>query len=348
MIFTVPLARVVAIHKDLPHPYRRYQIGPSFRDEVADNHHYRQFIQCDADVVGCTSLLADAEFIVLAYTGLKELGFSDFLIRVNHRKIFQSIVSLIGMEGQEALKIQRALDKSDKHTQEGIEGIKRDLGNYGIRERAINILIEILKIDGSSAEMLVQLQGMIGECEGINELRDILLYLPKEVADRVTVDLSLARGADYYTGFIFEGVINHVSAGAVLGGGRYDNLIAGFGGSFEPAIGMAFGFERILLAMRQLEIFDLLNVDRQKIMAGCTDKRFLLQLFSIASQLRSNLFEVITIFDPVKKEELLKIANQQLCDTAVLINGCDDPVIKSTDIQLLEKIKRVFASVEVH
>ena len=263
---TVPLARFAGSHPEIPRPLKRYQIETVFRDDKPDLGHFREFTQCDGDVIGNPCLSADAEVINVAHFGLSRLGFDDFTIRVNHRGIIKAIAEKAGIfDNAGTLTVQRALDFSDKVTKSGVEGIRSDLANYGAPENVIDVIVEMILLGGDSAiEKLAAIERALSFSEigriATGELRTILEMVPDSVIDNVSVDLTLARGADYYTGFILEGVIASVPVGAVLGGGRYDNLVGKFGDTPEPAVGMAFGLERIITAMKLLGMFEDIDI----------------------------------------------------------------------------------------
>lgn len=259
---TVPLARFAGAHPEIPRPLKRYQIATVFRDDRPDLGHFREFTQCDGDVVGNPSLSADAEVINVACAGLTRLGFSAFRIRVSHRGIIKAIAEKAGVaDASGTLIVQRALDFSDKVAKSGISGVRDDLANYGIPSNVIDVIVEMIMLDGDGPlDKLAKIQRALSFSEvgqmATEELGVILGMLPPNILEKVSVDLTLARGADCYTGFILEGVIDSVPVGAVLGGGRYDDLIGKFGNRPEPAVGMAFGLERIITAMRLLGMFD--------------------------------------------------------------------------------------------
>ncbi|MFA5297332.1 MAG: histidine--tRNA ligase [Lutibacter sp.] len=255
---TVPLARVVNMYPNIPRPFKRYQIATSFRDDEVDHGHFREFTQCDGDVIGVSDLSADAEVICMAHLGLKSIGFKSFIIRINHRGIMKGIAEYACGPNYDVLEIQRALDFADKSIKQGIAGVKTDLLRRGIPKSAVEKFIPILNFKGNTFNKLdfikKELENYPDAQKGITELQIIINLLPEEVQNNISVDLTLARGADYYTGFILEGVIPGIPVGAVLGGGRYDNLISATGGGNEPATGMAFGLERILTVMEEMSI----------------------------------------------------------------------------------------------
>lgn len=268
---TVPLARVISMYPEIQKPYKRYQLQESFRDDDVDKGHFREFVQCDGDVVGATTLLADAEIIMIAYDGLNKIGFSDFTIRINHRKIIQGIAEKAGIYSDSGfIKIQRAIDYADKIIKNGVAGIKQDLEKRNVSDTVINVICDLVNIVTEDPfETLNKIQGYLADSnsalEGIQELREILTYIPSKVLSKVKIDFTLARGADYYTGFIIESVINNIELGAVLGGGRFDNLVEAFCDERVPAVGMAFGLERIITAMKELELTDKLEIYPKKV-----------------------------------------------------------------------------------
>ncbi len=277
---TVPLARVVSMHDDISLPYKRYQLQQSYRDDEIDKGHFREFIQCDGDVVGCNSLATDAEFVMLSYDGLKELGFENFTIRLNHRAIIKAIAEKSGlMNKEDTLEIQRAIDYADKVIKNGTEGIRSDLEKRNINGKVINIIIDLVDISNNSKDINDNLdkidnyfQGNENAKKGVDELREITSLIPDSVLDKTKIDFTLARGADYYTGFIIEAVINDLKLGAVLGGGRYDNLVEAFNNKKIPAVGMAFGMERIIVAMKELGLDKAIDIENPKFMLYANDK----------------------------------------------------------------------------
>lgn len=270
---TVPLARVVSMYPErINKPYKRYQLQESFRDDEVDKGHFREFVQCDGDIVGAETLLADAEIIMIAYEGLTEIGFEDFTIRLNHRKIMHAIAEKAGVYTKEGfLQIQRAIDYADKVIKNGVDGIRKDLKRREVDDNVIGIICELVEmVTDNVEETLNNIQSYFAgfdiATEGINEMREILNYIPENVRQVIKIDFTLARGADYYTGFILEAVINGIKLGAVLGGGRFDNLVEAFSDEKVPAVGMAFGLERIITAMKELLLNEKLHIAPNKIL----------------------------------------------------------------------------------
>ena len=191
---TVPLARVVSMYPDIQKPYKRYQLQESFRDDDVDKGHFREFIQCDGDIVGASSLLADAEITMIAYDGLSEIGFSDFTIRLNHRKIIHGIAEKSGINSQEGfLQIQRAIDFADKVSKNGVEGIKKDLEKRKITDAVITTICDLIsQITDNPLETLDNIRDYLSDSpialEGINELKEILSYIPENIRKTIKIE----------------------------------------------------------------------------------------------------------------------------------------------------------------
>jgi len=194
----------------------------------------------------------------MAAQGLTELGFSKFMIRINHRGIIKGLSEYVCRSSHDLNRVPRAIDYVDKYTHLGVVGIMPELMKRGLSKSEAKKLATILSFKGTVGQTFEYLDRLFpvnsAARTSVGELRTIYSYIPEEVQKHVRVDLSLARGADYYTGFILEGIIPGVAVGAVLGGGRYDKLMQKFGGKEDPAVGMAFGIERLMTASEKLTI----------------------------------------------------------------------------------------------
>jgi len=256
---TVPLSRVVAMYQDeLILPFKRYQIQPVWRADRPQRGRYREFYQCDVDIVGTSSMLADAEGVAIVYDTLSTLGFDKFKIRINNRKILNGILSYAGVEHEKGNSVFIAIDKLEKI---GLDGVKQELANRGISDAETKKIFSILEISGEPEQILSELTSTFKEfdslIEGTEELQQIISFLeemgvPK---DKYNIDLFLVRGLGYYTGPVHEAVVEEPKMGSLTGGGRYDQLIGIFLGREIPATGTAFGIERIIDVMTQLEMF---------------------------------------------------------------------------------------------
>lgn len=245
---TVPLARVVAQHRsEIVFPFKRYQMERVWRADRPQKGRYREFYQCDVDIVGTPSMMADADVIAVIYEALKKLNFDSFVIRINNRKLISALHEKIG-EGSE-LEIARAMDKLDK---KGREGVYEELKARGISSKGAKIVLAAMEIKN-----LEQARDFYGNHQGIQELEELFSYLKGYgIPERYfQYDPSLARGLDYYTGPIFETVVEEPRIGSITGGGRYDRLIGIFSGTEIPATGTSLGVERIIAVMEELNMF---------------------------------------------------------------------------------------------
>jgi len=254
---TVPLARFIANHQDIPLPFRRYHIGPVWRHEEPQRGRYREFYQCDADIVGSPYPEADAEIVNLAVDSIKALGFeAGFQVRVNDRRLLRGVYEVeLGLENP--LPVYRAVDKLDKI---GIEGVRSELEKLGLASTTISRILDLLEVRMPIGEAVAELRGRYGGKnthidEALNHLEGMASLLHGD-AD-IILDMSLVRGLDYYTGPILEVVLERPRIGSVAGGGRYDGLIGIFLGKQIPATGVSIGIERIIDAGIELGIYSL-------------------------------------------------------------------------------------------
>jgi len=254
---TIPLARVVAQHTELPSPFKRYQIGNVWRAESPGRGRFREFTQCDIDIVGSSSLTADAECLVVDLAVMEALGV-DAEVRINNRKVFRGLQERLGVEDSRAMNnVLRVIDKLPKV---GEEGVRAELADELKLEAArIDAVIEFCRITGTNAEIFEQLERLLGESEigmqGIGELRTVLKYAYAQgvrEAD-VKLDPSIARGLDYYTGTVFETFLRNLDGfGSVMSGGRYDDLVGLYAGQQIPAVGVSVGLDRLLAGLIEL------------------------------------------------------------------------------------------------
>ena len=253
---TVPFARfVVQHHNEITFPFKRYQIQPVWRADRPQKGRYREFYQCDVDVIGSSSLLYEVEMVTIAAEIFKKLGIS-ITILMNNRKILSGIAEVIG-ESARITDITVAIDKLDKI---GLEGVNKELSEKGLSSGTIAKLQPILGLQGGNFEKLDQLSGILAESEtgltGIVEMRTIFKYIEAlQPEAKVEVDLTLARGLNYYTGAIIEIKANDAQMGSISGGGRYDDLTGIFGLKGMSGIGISFGADRIYDVMNELKLF---------------------------------------------------------------------------------------------
>lgn len=252
---TVPFARYVVQHRDeLQLPFKRYQIQPVWRADRPQKGRYREFYQCDADVVGSDSLINEVELMQIVDTVFTKFGIR-VQIKINNRKILTGIAEVIG-EADKIVDITVAIDKLDKI---GLEAVNEELRNDGISEEAIEKLQPIIKLEGTNDEKLQVIREVLTSSEvglkGVEETQYILDNLKGCLKNEIQLDLTLARGLNYYTGAIFEVKALDVQIGSITGGGRYDNLTGIFGMPGLSGVGISFGADRIYDVLNQLELY---------------------------------------------------------------------------------------------
>jgi histidyl-tRNA synthetase len=266
---TVPFARYVVQHQnDITFPFKRYQIQPVWRADRPQKGRFREFFQCDADVVGSKSLWQEVEFIQLYDTVFTNLGLAGTTIKINNRKILSGIAEVIGAQDK-LIDFTVALDKLDKI---GKEGVVKEMLSKGITEDAIEKVQPLFDFTGSNTDKLASLQSMLSTSEeginGVEELRFVINSIEElglETA-ALEVDVTLARGLNYYTGAIFEvSAPKGVKMGSIGGGGRYDDLTGIFGLKDVSGVGISFGLDRIYLVLEELGLFKVVNLPKPKV-----------------------------------------------------------------------------------
>ncbi len=286
---TVPLARFVATHRGIPLPFKRYHIAPVWRHEEPQKGRYREFYQCDADIVGSPYPEADAEIVNLTVDAIRALGFEEgFTIRLNDRRllrgVFEEELGLVNV-----IPVYRAIDKLDKI---GRDGVRVELEKLGLSTSTVSKIMDIISITGTPGEVLSEVSRRYGGNRSVREAVDHLEELVGLVrdVDRVKIDMSLVRGLDYYTGPILEVVLDRPRIGSVAGGGRYDNLIGLFLGESIPATGVSIGIERIIDAGLELGIYSLSRktVTSVQIIVLAKDRGVYLYAWRTADLLRSS------------------------------------------------------------
>ncbi|MFP4321214.1 MAG: histidine--tRNA ligase [Anaerolineales bacterium] len=256
---TVPLSRFFAEHENaLSVPFRRYHIAPVWRGERPGRGRYREFTQCDADIVGVRGVAADAECLAVVYTALTRLGFRAFQVKLNHRGLLLSLAAYAGVPAAQQGGLYRIIDKTDKI---GLDGVAKELANEGLPDAVITALVDLLGYEAAdNAEHLAHLRALLGQeaAPALDELADLLRYtealgVPPGI---IALDLSMVRGLGYYTGPIYETIITEPeNLGSVQGGGRYDDLIGLFRFQSLPTTGISLGIERIIDLMDQLDLY---------------------------------------------------------------------------------------------
>lgn len=333
---TVPFARfVVQNRNELVFPFKRYQIQPVWRADRPQKGRYREFYQCDVDVIGSNSLLNEVELIQIVDEVYRRLNISVTL-KINNRKILSGIAETIG-EADRIVDITVAIDKLDKI---GLEKVNAELLQKGISVEAIGKLQPILALSGSNNEKIEQIETVIARSEigmkGIDEMRTIFAYLEKlNMQLPVELDLTLARGLNYYTGAIFEVKANDMSIGSITGGGRYDDLTGIFGLPDVSGVGISFGADRIFDVMDQLNLFPEETTAASKVFFVNFGEKEEVYLLPILAQLRNIgvSCEIYPEADKMKKQ--MNYANRKGIPYVVLAGESE---IESGKLTLKEMI----------
>jgi len=270
---TVSLARVIGMNPQLKMPFKRYEIGNVWRDGPMGLARYRQFLQCDVDIIGCNTMLADAELIALTDKAFNELGL-DAVIKVNNRKVLNDILDYLKIKKDKCDDVILSIDKLEKF---GIDAVKKELKAKKINKKVIDELLKIINTKGTNNDKINKLKKIIKNSEGLKEIEELLGYL-KILNIDVDFDVSLARGLSYYTGPIFEVILKDSKVkSSVAGGGRYDNMIGSLLGKGNyPATGISFGLDRIYDAV----------VEKKKEKAKTVTKVFIIPIGMLKESLK--------------------------------------------------------------
>jgi len=285
---TISLARIVASNPQLPKPFKRYEIGPAWRYEEPQLGRMRQFYQADIDVCGSESLEADVECIACAVYCLKYLGLEKFAVRISNRKILDGLLELAGINKEKNLIVFRVIDKLDKI---GEKGVKNELLKIDLAEEQIQKLLNFITIKGKYKKVLMRIKKILAGIKigegGFKELEKIFeLSKNYGISDLISLDLSLARGLDYYTGPIFEIVEDTKKLiGTLAAGGRYNNLIELLGGRPTPATGISLGIERIIEIIKSEKMLDLPKT-KVKVFVANVNEKIKKEAIKIAQKLR--------------------------------------------------------------
>jgi len=311
---TVPFARFVVQHQnELTFPFKRYQIQPVWRADRPQRGRYREFYQCDVDVVGSESLMQEVELIQIFDEVLSNLKLSDFTIKINNRKILSGLVEVVG-EADKLIPITVAIDKLDKI---GEEGVVKELREKEISNSAIEKLKPLLSIKGSNEEVLKAVESIVLSSEigakGMEELTFVLNTIKQLGLNnaKLEFDPSLARGLNYYTGAIFEVKANEVNIGSICGGGRYDDLTGIFGMKNLSGVGVSFGADRIYDVLEELNLFPQeLASSTQLMFANFGDKEAMQSAIWL-KQLRDNGISSELYPDSHKLKKQMNYANNK-------------------------------------
>lgn len=319
---TIPFARYVAMnHGQLTFPFKRYQIQPVWRADRPQRGRYREFYQCDADVVGSKSLLNEVELTNIYATVFERLKIS-IEIRLNNRKILSALAEIVG-GADKMMDITTAIDKLDKI---GLQKVKEELGERGLTNEQITTVENYLFITGSNEEKLANAKELFANSPtglgGISELEYVLSHVSR-LTSQVSIDLTLARGLNYYTGTIFEIKAVGAQMGSIGGGGRYDDLTGLFGVPNLPGVGISFGVDRIYDVMEELRLFPEATAQGTKVLFFNLGEAESKAAYALMQSLRSNGIAAEIFHEPQKFDKQFKYAEKKGIPYIVIIGSAE-------------------------
>ena len=324
---TVPFARYVVQHQnEIEFPFKRYQMQPVWRADRPQKGRFREFYQCDADVVGSKGLWQEVEFVQLYDAVFSKLKLVGTTIKLNNRKILAGIAEIIGAKDK-LIDFTVALDKLDKI---GAAGVTKEMLSKGISEEAIQKVQPLFNFTGSNQDKLNQLQELLAESEeglqGVKELRfvvDNIEILGLESAN-LELDVTLARGLNYYTGAIYEvSAPEGVAMGSIGGGGRYDDLTGIFGLKDVSGVGISFGLDRIYLVLEELNLFDVVELPKPKVLFINFGEKEAAYCMKALAELRKNNIKSELYPDAAKMKKQLNYANRREIPFVVLVGSTE-------------------------
>jgi len=321
---TVPFARYVVSHQsEITFPFKRFQVQPVWRADRPQKGRYREFYQCDADVVGSDSLLNEAEFILIYDEALGNFGLKDFTIKINNRKILAGIAELIG-KPELIVNMTVAIDKLDKI---GMDGVSKELLERGFTEDDLQKLKPVILLGGSNDEKLDALKEVLKDSaiglKGIEEIDTVFTYLKISTVKKakLELDITLARGLNYYTGAIFEVKTNEAAMGSIGGGGRYDDLTGMFGLKGLTGAGISFGADRIYDVLEELKLFPEDATQGTQVLICCLDREFENYGFKLVQQLRQQEIRAELYPPGAKIKKQLDYANNKSIAYTMIIGS---------------------------
>ncbi|MFF5383085.1 histidine--tRNA ligase [Pedobacter suwonensis] len=325
---TVPFARYVVMHQhEITLPFKRFQVQPVWRADRPQKGRYREFYQCDVDVVGSESLLNEAEFILIYNEALSKLGLKDFTVKINNRKILSGIAEIIG-KPELIIDMTVAIDKLDKI---GLDGVSKELLERGFTEQDLEKLRPVILLEGFNEEKLASLKEVLAESEtglkGIAEIEQVFDYVESLIAyglpltAKLELDITLARGLNYYTGCIFEVKTNEVAMGSIGGGGRYDDLTGMFGLKGLTGVGVSFGADRIYDVLEELNLFPASAEVGTKVLISNFDEAAEKYALPIVQQLRNAGIAAELYPSSAKLKKQMAYADAKNIPYVILVGG---------------------------
>lgn len=347
---TVPLARFVAMNtSNINFPFRRYQLGKVFRGERPQKGRFREFYQCDIDIIGngSLSLVNDAEIPAIIYSLFNKLNVGNFVIKISNRKILNGLVEALGYP-EKTEEVLRMVDKMDKI---GLEGVVEELKKIGLQDEAVKNLMNFLKIDGSDSEIIMKLRELkvVNNTfeSGVNEIEEVVkrafeFGVPKS---NLQIDLTIARGLSYYTGTVYETkLLNDEVSGSVCSGGRYDNLAESYTNQSYPGVGISIGLTRLFSQLLELGVIKVGASTPAKVLVVSMDEDLAFAL-ETASTLRNMGIQTEVYTEQAKFKKKLEYANR-IGVPYVAIIGEDEVQQRKISLKAMKTGEQVTVPVE--
>ncbi|MCD4694675.1 MAG: histidine--tRNA ligase, partial [Bacteroidales bacterium] len=339
---TVPFARYVVQHRnDITFPFKRYQIQPVWRADRPQKGRYREFFQCDVDVIGSKSLLNEVELVHIINDVFSRLKVNN-TIKINNRKVLYGIAEYIG-ETEKFTEITIAIDKLDKI---GIEKVKEELSGIGVKDKAIEKLEKILTFEGNNDKKINFLRGILGTSiegnKGMMEINKVFTTLNNfALSSEIIFDLTLARGLNYYTGAIFEVIANDVKIGSICGGGRYDDLTGIFGLPDVSGVGISFGADRVYDVLMELNLFPTETEETTSVLFVNFGEKEQSYCLPLVVKLRKAGISAEIYPEPAKMKKQMTYANNKNIPYVVLIgeNEMDQNILTVKDMNAGKQIE---------
>lgn len=322
---TIPFARYVAMnHGTLTFPFKRYQIQPVWRADRPQKGRYREFYQCDADIVGSNSLINEVEFANIYNDVFSQLGIKKYELKINSRKILSALAEICG-GADKMMDITIAIDKLDKI---GLERVKEELGQKGLTDEQIMIIERYLTISGTNEEKLISIKHLLSRTEtGKKGIEEVEFVVTAATVDRpqtinLVIDFTLARGLNYYTGIIFEAKAPaEVKIGSIGGGGRYDDLTGLFGVANIPGMGISFGVDRIYDVMEELKLFPETVEQGTKVLFFNLGEKESQKAYQLVQQIRQNGIASEIYHEQAKFDKQFKYAEKKNIPFVIIIGS---------------------------
>ncbi|RYY63595.1 MAG: histidine--tRNA ligase, partial [Chitinophagaceae bacterium] len=317
---TIPFARYVAMnHGQLSFPYKRYQVQPVWRADRPQKGRYREFTQCDADVVGSTALLNEVELCNIYHTAFTNMGLRDYELKINSRKMLVALAEMCG-GADKMIDITIAIDKLDKI---GLEKVKEELAQRGLAENQIAVIENYLNLTGSNEEKITAARALFSQNETAAKGIEELIYVSQQAGNtNISIDFTLARGLNYYTGIIFEvKAPASVKMGSIGGGGRYDDLTGLFGVPNIPGVGISFGVDRIYDVLEELQLFPATLQSSTKALFFNMGENEALLAFTKMQELRSAGIPCEMYHEPAKMDKQFKYADKKFIPFIIILGS---------------------------